>query len=216
MSYPRCGTPADVAFVLALDVERRDGRWKIAQTHLQTGYAQFAQVWVPGAAALVTAKIAKKVVIVGGYEARYGGEKIARPDVLRELVLAEYDIPQSIDSAISRPNTSGNAEAIRFWMDEHGRWADRTIAACCFWHVPRAALSLEAQGQRMPIVPIEAAWLAGAPDASLRASRRDHLAAVFGGNDVGERIAGECNGIADALRGDYVPLSERAQAVAAE
>jgi hypothetical protein len=209
MKYPTLATGAPVAFVLALDVvQGPDGSFQIAETHLQSGLAQLAGYWLPGLVATLSAGLAKKVVVVGGHEQRYG-TRVIRPAVIADMMCGLGVDPSRFEWLRSEPNTIGNAEAIAGWLDANA-WnlggAD-PVVVCAYWHVARAALDLGCQGIDAPVVPAEAVWLAASADGRERSARRAELAEYFGGS-FGRRAAGECNGIADKLCRSYTPLSE--------
>lgn len=210
MSYPLFGMPVSVAFVLAVDVVKYEtGGWYVADKHYHSGQKQFGELWTAGVAAAV-GTLARHVVIVGGHEARYPKERIEQPDVLRELVIAEGADPRDVSTKLSEPHTSGNVVAIREWIDEHHVHNDRYIVMCPYWHVPRVQLVLEAQGIRVPIVPVEAALLASCVgDAAART--QGMIDNMWGRTPFTARAVSECSGIADVLRGTYVPLNSRAQ-----
>lgn len=216
MSYPLYGTPVSVAFTLAVDVVRYEtGGWYVADKHYHSGQKQFGAFWARGVAA-AAGKLARHVVIVGGHEARYPNEGIERPDILRELVIAEDADPRAVSTQLSAPHTGGNAAAIREWIDANQAHNDDHIVLCPYWHVPRAQLMLEAQGIRVPIVPVEAALLASCTAEAIERTQ-SMVEAMWGGSPFAVRAAAECRGIADGLCGRYVPLSERSRAaVAAE
>jgi len=216
MNYPRCGMPADAAFVLSYDVicpisdDPRLAQARMADRHLQSGLMQFSDVWLPGVAAVLTTNLAKKVVVVGGYEARYPNEKVSRPEVIKALLQVKHTVdPARVECAVSAPNTIGNAETITTWIEREKPMERDGIVISAYWHCARAALDIMQQGIVMPVIPAEAVWLASSRSMAERNAIRRELVAGLGFGDFAERVAGECNGIADKLTSVYQSLSER-------
>lgn len=213
MRYPTLGAGVP-AFVLSYDVEAPEGESsRMAPVHLQSGLKQFPDVWLKGVRSALTTKLARKLVIVGGLEARYPGKNIARPDVIKSILCDEGDIDAGfVDCVVSEPNTIGNAEAIAQWCHEHQYDHEDGVVVCAYWHAPRASLDLRLAGIDMPVIPGEAIWLAAAATESERASRRMFLAhqwGEWGRSDFMWRCVMECNGIADKLCRQYESLSDR-------
>lgn len=211
MNYPLCGVPADVAFVLSYDIEwPLDKAPRMAEKHLQSGLAQFSDSWLPGVAAVISAKIAKQLVIVGGYEARYPNRRVARPEAIKFLLEKDFGVT-GIECLISDPNTMGNARAISEWLHKNSLFVDMAIVVCAYWHGMRAAADLGCQGVRLPVIPAEAAYIATQSTPHDRAKARKALELSLGGGLLAERIAGECNGMAEKMLNVFVPLSEQAK-----
>ena len=210
MNYPRCGVPAQVAFVLSYDVEWSQGQGpRMAEKHLQSGLKQFADGWwLSGVAGVVCKQIAKKLVIVGGHEARYPNRRVSRPEAIKFLLKKDFGV-DVVECVTSEPNTVGNAKAISDWLHTNSLFVDDAIVVCVYWHGMRASLDLMSHGLHMPVIPAEAAYITFYSTPDERLGARKALEVDFGGGAFAERAAGECHGIADKLLGIYQPLSER-------
>lgn len=207
MRYPTLGANAGVAFILALDITMDGETPFVAITHSRSQLRQFGRYWPQSVIAVLDLKLAKKLVIVGGYEDRYTDRQISRPEMLKEIVLRTGTVDEkAIECVHSDPNTIGNAKAIAEWCQIHQYDHDDAFICCQYWHEPRALLDMLRQGIDLPLIPLEAVLLAAAHSRRLR---QRELHDQFGGGDFAMRAVMECNGIADKLCRQFRPLSQQ-------
>jgi len=127
----------------------------------------------------------------------------------RELLARQFAVERRIiKTAVSAPNTIGNAETVQKWLGSKDVQNPNCVIITMYWHIARASLDFAAQHLHFPFLPVEAIWLAAASSDEQRTQRRRMMVETFGQNDFASRVVIECNGIADKLRGAYNPLSK--------
>lgn len=192
----------DTIFGLAFDVERdpdRKSGFKPASYDLGSGKELFGDIRLDGFAALLLMGAAKRFIIVGGNEGRYKGETptVNRAEAIRLMLIHDFGIdPALIEAIPSASNTGGNITIVR----EHGKGSFAVTSN--LYHLPRAAMDMQAAGITAPMIATEAFWLLE------DRSRKNLLIERLGGGPLAERMTEEVQGIADKLSGTYAPRTD--------
>jgi hypothetical protein len=193
-----------VAFGLSFDVERAP--------HMASGYVPadvdagsrkplFGMLRLHGFISLLQLGFAKKLILVGGDEARYKHETphVNRAVSIRDMLVTDYGIePDRVEAFPSNSNTGGNLDIIKGIVERHGLSSDDYIVTSNHYHLPRIVMDLLTKGLAPNVLPAEAFWL-------LEAGRKDDLLRHLQGDRLAERVAEEIQGAADKMRGVYKP-----------
>jgi hypothetical protein len=206
----------DTAFGLAFNVEKapeHPGGFLPARFDFGARKELYGDLRLNGFAALLRTGFAKRLIIVGGDEAAYKDEtpSINQGWAIREMLICGFDIdPARVEAVESKSDTSGNIAAIAAKMKDDGLDARSCAVVSNLYHLPRAAMDLAAAGLPMPLYPAESFIL-------LEDERhRDALIERLEEGRLGGRVAQEALGIADKLRGTYVPHTEASPVVIPE
>lgn len=197
-----------VVFGLAFDVEKdplRPSGFKPAAIDLGSGKAMFGEARLEGFAALLRAGFAKRLIIVGGDEGRYRGEVpvINRAWAIRQMLVNDCGIREElVGSFASNSNTGGNITIIKRELEASGLTPDDVVVTS-HYHVPRAAQMMAKEGLVLPVISAEAfVLLEGIVTKEELVNRH------FGGGPLAERLGEEIQGMADLIRGTYVPRTD--------
>lgn len=197
------------AFGLAFDVEKDHSSksgFKPARTDLGSGKELFGELRLMGFAAALDTGFAKALVLAGGDEGRYRGEEpiINRAESIKKMLIEEHSIdPRTIEAHPSRSNTGGNIDIFARRVQESGLEPHECCLITNHYHLPRAANMLANKGLSMRLVSAEALWLVAAG-----LERKEDLLHEFGGGPLAERDCEEIQGIAEMIRGTYVPRTD--------
>jgi len=181
-------------------------------TDLGSGKAMFALARLEGFAALLRTRFAKRLIIVGGDEGRYRGETptINRASAIRQMLVADLGVDsERVLSVPSNSNTGGNIAAIKGLMGAEKLAFNQVAVVTSHYHAPRAALMMAKDGLALPVYPAEAFPLL---EGMITKDELVH-GYLFGGV-LAERLGEEIQGIADLIRGTYVPRTDTPASVA--
>ena len=210
MEHSKLGLSVKKAFGLAFDIQKSEKRTKSgfepAVFDLGAGKELFGDIRLDGFAAMLRIGFAEHLVVIGGDEGRYKNELpvINRAWAIREMLVHDFEIaPDRVLSFSSKSNTDGNIAIIKAVMAEFVVEETANFGVISnLYHLPRARLDLDAGGLILSTYAAEAFWLLEQDD------RKDLLVERFGGGPLAERIAEEVQGIADKIRGSYVPRTD--------
>lgn len=184
-------------FGLAFDIERTNttsSGYKPARYDMGGIQELFGELRLAGFAALLRLYIVEKLTIVGGDEGRYKNDHpINRAVAIREMLVNDYGIdPARVEAIPSKSNTLGNVGIIR-----DRSTSPRDIVVTSHYHIPRAAMDLEAVGLSLTMIAAEAFMVLE------DATAKDRIIEELGDNALAMRCAEEIQGIAHKLAGTY-------------
>ncbi len=195
----------EYAFCLAFDVEKQEGvtdsGFVPAETDLGSGKQLFGWLRLEGFAALAKLGFAKKLVIVGGDEKRYAGENpgVNRANVIREILIQDFDIdPSMVDAIPSTSNTGGNLAAIQQHLPS--KWMIPYLVVTSFYHLPRVQCDL--------VDPMAICYPAEAFSLYANPGLKSDMIENLDEGELAERIVEEIQGIAHKMRGTYQPKTD--------
>lgn len=200
-------------FGLAFDVEKASNRlsgFESALVDLGSGKPMFGDLRLEGFASLLRIGFADHLTIIGGDEGRYRGEEpaINRAAAIRAMLMADCGIaPYLVTSIPSASNTGGNIAIIKEQIEACPP-SLRVAVVTSHYHVPRAAMMMAAGGLSVPVYSAEAFLLLEG------VLTKEELVKGFGGGLLAERMGEEIQGIADLIRGTYVPRTDTPASVA--
>lgn len=201
--------PVKLAFGLAFDIEKdptRASGFAPAAVDLGSGKPMFGEVRLEGFAALLRTEFARRLIIVGGDEGRYRGEEpvINRAAAIRAMLVSDFGInPELVDFRASNSNTGGNITIIKREFEASGLAPGAVVVVTSHYHVPRAAQMMAKEGLVLPVISAEAfVLLEGIVTKEELVNRH------FGGGPLAERLGEEIQGMADLIRGTYVPRTD--------
>ncbi len=184
-------------FGLAFDIERTNttsSGYKPARYDMGGIQELSGELRLAGFSALLRLYIVEKLTIVGGDEGRYKNDHpINRAVAIREMLVNDYGIdPARVEAIPSKSNTLGNVGIIR-----DRSTSPRDIVVTSHYHIPRAAMDLEAVGLSLTMIAAEAFMVLE------DATAKDRIIEELGDNALAMRCAEEIQGIAHKLAGTY-------------
>ncbi len=197
-----------VLFGLAFDVRRANNKSGFQPSKFDSGgqLELFGDLRLWGFAAALKLGIAESMVLAGGDEKEYAGETpiVNRAESIRAMLIYDFGIDeQRVQAYPSRSNTGGNVEIIKRVLEERRLAPEDCGLSTNLYHLPRAHMDLMANGlSALPMYAAEAFWLLEDPD------RKDDLPHFLGEGPLADRVTGEIQGVADKIRGTYVPRTD--------
>jgi len=207
----KLATSVERVFGLAFDIQKHPLRlsgFAPAPVDLGSGKPMFGEARLEGFAALLRLGFARHLTIVGGDEGRYRGEEpvINRAAAIRAMLIADCKIdPNLVTSIPSASNTGGNFTIIKREFEASGFAPDEVMVVTSHYHVPRAVQMMAKEGLVLPVISAEALVLLEGV-----ITKEGLVNRYFGGGPLAERLGEEIQGIADLLRGTYIPRTDSA------
>lgn len=201
-----------LAFDIEKDIEqgkKTTSGFVPARIDLGGGEELFADLRLEGFAALLELDFAKKLIIFGGDERRYKGERVKvenklvplnRAWAITQMLEHDFGIPaERLGFFASRSNTLGNIEAIKRQVRRK-----KSVVVTNHYHIPRTDIDLEAAGLNLRCRSAEAFLLL---DGRLS---KEVLAERLGGGPLADRMVIEINGMMEKMRGTFVSRTDAA------
>jgi hypothetical protein len=207
MQFKSIPLACGLAFDIEKDEDAGDEReftasgFKPARLDAGASKELFADLRLEGFAALLRLDFAQKLIVFGGDEKRYEGEKpiINRAESITKMLEYDYGIPpERLGYFASRSNTTGNVEAIKRQVGNK----TEGLVVSNHYHIPRAHRILWKAGVNVHLLPAESFMLLE------DRSRKESIFKRLGGGPLAERMVEEIQGIADDIIDAYVPRTD--------
>jgi hypothetical protein len=195
-----------VGFGLSCDIEKSDTQnsgYKPASVDLAYQTPLFGELRIRGFAAAIECNFIQRLIIVGGFEARYPAEKISRAHAIKQMLVQDFGAASDrIGCLQSAPNTSGNIVAIRVALSEMNVDPRTCVLLSSHYHLPRSCVELFNHGiAGLAEIPVESLLLIAGQITGIRSLSLsvDETAAEFGRGALADRMARELSGIAQKI-----------------